>query len=422
MKPPLLRSLAPDEVERNLRPPVPAEIERRAAKLVEEVRTGGEAALRDLAERFGDLAPGDPLTFDRNALDAAAARIDPDRRGVLERTAERIEAFALAQRRAVADVEVPIQGGVAGHDVSPVDRAGCYAPGGRFPLPSSVLMTAVTARAAGVGEIWIASPKPTDETLAAAAIAGATGLLRVGGAQAIAALAFGVGVPACDVLAGPGNDWVTAAKKVVSGVVGIDLLAGPSELVVLADDSADPDLVAADLLAQAEHDVRALPVLVTTSATLPDRVEERLAVRLAELPTADTAGPALTNGYVVRATDLDAAIRVVDRLAPEHLEVLTADAEAVSARIRHYGGLFVGPDCAEVAGDYGAGPNHTLPTGGGARYTGGLSVLAFLRVRTWMRIDRPEDARALYADAAALAAMEGLDGHRRAAELRRDRS
>lgn len=419
MTAPLLRRLSPEDVERNLRPPVPPDVEDRARRLVDEVRTGGEAALRALAERFGDLAPDEPMVLDRGALDAALDRVDPTRRAVLERTAERIDAFARAQRGAFADVEVPIPGGVAGHDVSPVDRAGCYAPGGRFPLPSSVLMTAVTARTAGVADVRVASPRPTDETLAAAAIAGADGFLAVGGAHAIAALAYGVGVPPCDVVVGPGNDWVTAAKKIVAGVVGIDLLAGPSELVVLADDTADADVVAADLLAQAEHDVRALPVLVTSSSALADRVEERLAARLEDLSTAETARPALGNGYAVIAPSIDAAVRVVDRLAPEHLEILTADAEADAARVRHYGGLFVGPACAEVAGDYGAGPNHTLPTGGGARFTGGLSVLSFLRVRTWMRIDRPEDADGLYADAADLAAMEGLDGHRRSALLRR---
>ena len=207
--------------------------------------------------------------------------------------------------------------------VAPVDRAGCYAPGGRFPLPSSVLMTAVTARAAGVRDVWVASPRPDDVTLAAAAVAGADALLAVGGAQAIAALAYGAGdVPPCDVVVGPGNRWVTAAKKLVAGHVGIDMLAGPSELVVLADASADPATVAADLLAQAEHDPDALPVLVATDAELVDRVEIELERQLAALPTRDTAEPAIGNGFAVMAGNLDDAIEVCDRLAPEHLQVL----------------------------------------------------------------------------------------------------
>ncbi len=241
-------------------------------------------------------------------------------------------------------------------------------------------MTAVTARAAGVAEVWVASPRPASVTLAAAAVAGADAVLAVGGAQAIAALAYGAGpVPACDVVVGPGNRWVTAAKKLVAGDVGIDMLAGPSELVVLADDTADPATVAADLLAQAEHDPDALPVLVTPSPALADAVDAELERQLADLPTRDVAEAALDHGFTVVTADLDEAIRVCDVLAPEHLQVLTDDAHAVAERLEHWGGLFIGAASAEVFGDYGVGPNHTLPTGGVARFKGGLSVLDFLQ-------------------------------------------
>jgi phosphoribosyl-ATP pyrophosphohydrolase/phosphoribosyl-AMP cyclohydrolase/histidinol dehydrogenase len=216
---------------------------------------------------------------------------------------------------------------------------------------------------------------------------------------------------------GPGNRWVTAAKKLVAGRVGIDMLAGPSELVVLADSGADPELVAADLLAQAEHDPDALPVLVTTAAGLAEAVESALARQLIDLPTRETAAAALGNGFAVVASDLDEAVAVCDRLAPEHLQVLTANADAVAARLRHWGGLFIGAASAEVLGDYGAGPNHTLPTGGVARFKGGLSVLDFLRVRTWLRLDGGADPE-LARDAAALARLEGLEAHARAAERR----
>jgi len=247
-----------------------------ARVIVEAVRSGGEAALRDYAERFGDVAEGGPLVIGRDGLEAALATLGEADRALLVRTAARIRAFAEAQRGALQAITVPIPGGTAGHTAAPVERAGCYAPGGRFPLPSSVLMTAVTARAAGVRTVWVASPRPTVMTLAAAAVAGADALLAVGGAQAIAALAYGAGpVPACDVIVGPGNRWVTAAKQLVSGRVRIDMLAGPSELVVLADDSADPQTVAADLLGQAEHDPDAVPILVTTSATLVSRSRPR---------------------------------------------------------------------------------------------------------------------------------------------------
>jgi phosphoribosyl-ATP pyrophosphohydrolase/phosphoribosyl-AMP cyclohydrolase/histidinol dehydrogenase len=279
-------------------------------------------------------------------------------------------------------------------------------------------MTAITARVAGVSHVIVASPRPAPVTLAAAYVAGADALLPCGGAQAIAALAHGAGpVAACDVIVGPGNRWVTAAKQLVSGQVGIDMLAGPSELVVLvtADADADPDTIAADLLAQAEHDPDALPILVTTDPGLPARVDAALAAQLAVLPTAETARPAVANGFAVLCDDLETAIRVCDTLAPEHLEVLSPDAEGLRTRFRHYGGLFLGHGAAEVLGDYGAGPNHVLPTGGTARHVGGLSVFTFLRVRTWMAMDAPGP---LARDAAALARLEGLEGHARSAERR----
>ena len=414
-----LRRVTPDEVEQLRREAVDAETLAAAAGIVEEVRTGGAPALRTLAERFGDVRPGQPIVLGREALQAALEELPADQRQLLERTAGRIRDFAVAQRDALDDLALPVPGGMAGHTVSPVDRAGCYAPGGRFPLPSSVLMTAITARAAGVDEVWVASPRPVEITLAAAAVARADYLLAAGGAHAVAALAHGAGpVPACDVVVGPGNRWVTAAKKLVAGRVGIDMLAGPSELVVLADDQADPAMVAADLLAQAEHDPDALPALVTTDAALADRVEDELERQLTGLPTREIAEQALANGLAVLAASLEQAVAVCDRLAPEHLEVLTSDADEVARRLRHYGGLFVGAASAEVMGDYGVGPNHTLPTGGVARFKGGLSVLDFVRVRTWLRLVPGDDTSVVAADAAALARLEGLEAHARSAERR----
>lgn len=388
-----------------------------AERIVNDVRRGGEPALRAHAERLRDLAAGAPLTFDRATLERARDALPAAQVALLERTAARIAAFAHAQRDALREISIAVPGGNAGHSIAAVDSAGCYAPGGRHPLPSSVLMTAVTARTAGVGTVWVASPRPAPVTLAAAAIAGADGLLAVGGAQAIAALAFGAGpVPACAAVVGPGNRWVTAAKKLIAGHCAIDGLAGPSELVVLADHSADAADVAADLLAQAEHDPAARPILVTTAPALVARVETELARQLATLPTAEVARAALANGFVCAVNDLDAAVMLCDRLAPEHLQLQVAAPDALAGRLRHYGALFVGNASAEVLGDYGAGPNHVLPTGGTARWTGGLSVFTFLRVRTWLRLD---DAAALAPDAAALARLEGLEAHARAAERRR---
>ncbi|TVQ59668.1 MAG: histidinol dehydrogenase [Phycisphaerales bacterium] len=401
------------------RDPVDARTLAEAGAIIEQVRTGGADALRALAERFGDIRPGDPLVIERPTLVLALDALDRAQRAALERAAARIEDFARAQRAALADISIPIPGGAIGHEASPVERAGCYAPGGRFPLPSSALMTAVTARVAGVREVWLASPRPTPATLAAAAIAGADALLAVGGAQAIAALAYGAGpVPACDAVVGPGNRWVTGAKQLVAGRVAIDMLAGPSELLIIADDSADPALIAADLLAQAEHDDDAAPMLVVTSADLVRAVRDEVARRVETLPTRATALAALRNGFCALARDIDEAVALADRVAPEHVEVLTRDAPGVAGRLRHYGAAFVGPGAAEVVGDYGVGPNHTLPTGGSARSFAGLSVFTFLRVRTWVCADAPRLEAALYRDAAAIARLEGLEAHARSAEAR----
>jgi phosphoribosyl-ATP pyrophosphohydrolase/phosphoribosyl-AMP cyclohydrolase/histidinol dehydrogenase len=246
-------------------------------------------------------------------------------------------------------------------------------------------------------------------------------LLAAGGAHAIAALAFGAGpVPPCDVVVGPGNRYVTAAKQLVAGRVAIDMLAGPSELVVFADSTASPAVLAADLLAQAEHDPDALPVLVTLDPTQPDRVEAELRRQLADLPSADVARAALTNGGAVVVANVEEGIVACDALAPEHLELCLRDSAAVAPRLAHYGALFIGGGSAEVLGDYGAGPNHVLPTSGRARSKGGLSVYTFLRVRTWLRIDDEAAARPLVEDAAWFARVEGLEAHARSAERRLD--
>jgi phosphoribosyl-ATP pyrophosphohydrolase/phosphoribosyl-AMP cyclohydrolase/histidinol dehydrogenase len=420
MNEPFLRRIRPDDAPALRRDPVDATTLARAAEIVDQVRRGGESALRAHAERLGDLAPGAPLVRPREELAAALAALEPSARKLLRRTADRLRRFAEAQRRCLHDLNFPIVGGAAGHVVTPVASAGCYAPAGRFPLASSVLMTVVPAKVAGVERVWVASPRPTTEMLAAAAVAGADAVLAVGGAQAIAALAYGAGpAPACDAIVGPGNRWVTAAKQLAAGRVAIDMLAGPSELLVLADASADPALIAADLLAQAEHDADALPALVSLDESLIAAVERELAEQLRDLPTAATARQALKNGFAVLAPDLTVAVAICDRLAPEHLEVMTENADEVAGRLSNFGALFIGGASAEVFGDYAAGPNHVLPTGGAARFAGGLSVFTFLRIRTWLKIEKPAEAAALHDDAAALARMEGLVAHARAAEMRR---
>ena len=419
MKTPILKRIALREVPALRRSPVAAETLAEAKVIVDDVRTGGVTALREHAERLGDLRPGQPLVHEKAELQNARRSLDAAQRELLERTAERIRAFAEAQRRCLTDPTFPLAGGTAGHTVTPVERAGCYAPAGRFPLPSSILMTAVTARAAGVQEVWVASPHPSPLTMAAAAVAGADAMLAVGGAQAIAALAYGADpVRPCDVIVGPGNRWVTAAKQLVAGVVAIDMLAGPSELVIVADASTNPALIAADLLAQAEHDPDAVPVLVALDEQLLDSVEHELSRQLRDLPTAAIARASLQNGFAVLAESIEDAAATCNQMAPEHLQLAVRNPDAVVSRFRHYGALFVGVSSGEVLGDYGAGPNHVLPTGGTARSTGGLSVLSFLRMQTWLRIDDPSAATCLAADAVRLARLEGLEAHARAAEYR----
>ncbi|HXG96213.1 MAG TPA: histidinol dehydrogenase [Gemmatimonadales bacterium] len=400
---------------------IPSEAFTVAAPIVEAVRARGEAALREYAERFGDVTAGGPLFIEQPTLERALADLPVSDRARLERVAQRIRTFATAQQHALEAVTVTVPGGAAGHWIAPLERAGCYAPGGRYPLPSSVLMTAVTARAAGVKEIWVASPRPGPMTLAAAAVAGVDGVLSAGGAHAIAALAFGAGpLRPCDVIVGPGNRYVAAAKQLVAGTVAIDMRAGPSELVVFADSSASPAVIAADLLAQAEHDPDARPVLVTLDPTHLERVEAELAHQIASLPSATVARAALAHGGVVVVATIDEGVAACDALAPEHVELILQPADDVAPRLTHFGALFIGAGSAEVLGDYGAGPNHVLPTAGSARSRGGLSVYTFLRVRTWLRIDDPSAARPLIEDAAWFGRVEGLEAHARSAERRLD--
>ncbi|MEM9372236.1 MAG: histidinol dehydrogenase [Planctomycetota bacterium] len=413
----MLRAIEPEQVRPGVAQPFDAETIARSRAVVEAVRDGGEPAVREQALRFGELEGGGDLVIGRDEMLEALQAVDASTRGVLERTADRIRSFAESQRDSLGDLDRAVPGGRAGHTVVAMDVAGCYAPGGRYPLPSSVLMTAVPARVAGVSTVVVATPGRDPVMRAAAAVSGADLMLCVGGAHAIAAMAYGVGIPACDVIVGPGNRWVTAAKHCVSSVCAIDMLAGPSELLVIADGSADPATIAADLLAQAEHDPDALPCMVTTDALLPDRVNAELECQLASLPTAETARAALANGWSCPVGTIDEAVRVSDLVAPEHLEILTADARGVASRVRHAGGVFIGSRSAEVLGDYGIGPNHTLPTGRTARARGGLSVLDFLRVRTWLDLEDPERDGAL-PDAIALARIEGLEAHARSAERR----
>lgn len=405
---------------------IPPDILTRAQEIISDVRINGRAAVENYARQFDRWDGSKPLVYNRAACDAALAAISDDTRQLLERTAKRISAFAESQRAIYTDFEMPtvVEGMTTGVRHVPVDAAGCYAPGGRYPLVSSVLMTVIPARVAGVQTITLATPDPQPMMLAAAAIAGADQVITVGGAQAIAALAYGADIiTPCDMIVGPGNQWVAAAKQIISIERGIDFLAGPSELMIIADDSTNVSWLVADLLAQAEHDTAAIPTLVTNSRILAKRVQNELDVQLAALPqpNQDTARQALANGAITIVANLESATAIANRLVPEHLQLMVGDADTMAEKCKNYGGIFIGARAAEVFGDYGIGPNHTLPTGGSARFNAGLSVANFLKPRTYIRSESKAGGDAyqnLILETAALARLEGLEAHARAAEQR----
>lgn len=424
----VLQRITPDQVSMEIKDPVDPTALQQAKDIIKELRPSGglvdSSKLLEVAKRLGDI-PADATSFVVSKEDCKAAfeALSDQDRTALVNIHGRVKAFAELQRKSITDTEMDIPGGRAGHTVSACKAAGCYAPGGRYPLPSSVIMTAVTARAAGCESIVLASPRPAPITKAAAYISGADYILCVGGAQAIAAMAYGVdgfSMPRCDVICGPGNKWVTAAKSIVNGHCGIDMLAGPSEVLVICDDTANAEIVAADLIAQAEHDVVARAILLCTSNDLIDEIDKQVAFQLSSLPEPNksTATEALKQSFAVKCEDVQQCVKISDDIAPEHLEIQTRDAMKIGMQCANYGGLFVGEHAAEVLGDYGAGPNHTLPTGGTGRYTGGLSVFNFLRVRTWMRVDDENKCQGMVDDSIVMARLEGLEGHARAAETR----
>ena len=393
------------------------------AAILADVRARGDLALLEMAERF-DRVRLDDLEVPREAWDAAAAALDPAVKAALERAATNIRRFHEAQMPSEVSLEVEPDVRIT-RAWTPLARVGVYAPGGRAAYPSSVLMGVVPAKAAGVPEVVVCSPpgpsgRPPLEVLAACAIAGADRLFSLGGAGAVAALAFGTeSVPRVDAVVGPGNRWVTEAKRQVAGELVIDSPAGPSEVLVLADEAADARLAALEMMAQAEHDPDAACVLVTTSAAFAPAVEAALAAELATAPRAEICIQAFaTQGAILIADGIDAAIDFVNRYAPEHLSVMTTAAGADARRVTTAGTTFVGPAASVVFGDYMTGANHVLPTAGRARSFSGLATLNFLRSYTIQEIGAA-GAAAMADDVVALATAEGLPAHAAAAAARR---
>ena len=406
-----------------------APVRETAARVVADVRTRGDAALLEYTARWDRWAPVSAADLALGPSDFAAAwrALPAGGRRALKLAADRVRAFHQRER----DAEVPAFTDKLGARLAqlthPLGRVGLYVPGGTARYPSSVLMTAIPARVAGVGEVLVTTPglQATGAidgwTLAACHVSRVSRLFRVGGAQAVAALAYGTAtVPAVDKICGPGNAYVAAAKRLVFGQVDIDMIAGPSEILVLADGRADAAEVASDLLAQAEHDVRAVPVLVTPSKALAAAVIAELERQLGDLPRREIAGRSIAErGAVVVTRDLAEAVRLADQFAPEHLAVHTANPRRLVPKLGRAGAIFVGASTPEAVGDYLAGPSHVLPTAGTARFASPLSVATFRRRQSVLEFT-PRALAAVAPAVEALAHAEGLEGHWRAVKVRID--
>jgi histidinol dehydrogenase len=400
------------------------QVQQTVTGIIRDLRARGDAALLDYTTRFDRWTPASAadLEIPRERLEIALGRISLSQRHALETAAERIRAYAEHQKLGSWSY-TEADGTLLGQQVTPLDRVGLYVPGGKAAYPSSVLMNAIPAKVAGVGELIMVVPTPDGEmnelVLAAAYIAGTDRAFAVGGAQAVAALAFGTEtIPGVDKIVGPGNIYVATAKRAVFGQVGIDMVAGPSEILVICDGGTDPDWIAMDLFSQAEHDEDAQSILVSWDGPFMDRVVasiERLLPTMEREPIIATA--LRSRGALIQSSDLDDAIAVANRIAPEHLELSVEDPQAIVGRIRHAGAIFMGRYTAEAIGDYCAGPNHVLPTSRTARFSSPLGVYDFQK-RSSLIMASSEGAAQLAKTASVLARGEGLTAHARSAEYR----
>ena len=400
---------------------IPPEVYNTVRTQIDDIKARGESAIREYAERFDGLVPGQSLILNHRDLVKLSAGVTAGEWTLLESAAQRIGDIASIQAQSLRETKVKIPGGVTGFRYQPVAVAGCYAPGGRYPLPSSMLMTAITARAAGVNCIVAASPRPSPIIAAAAVVAGVESLISFGGAAAIYALATGViSNNPCNVICGPGNQYVTAAKNILSSQTRMDLPAGPSEITVVIDRSADLVCVSADLIAQAEHDPEAQVNIVTTEECDRENLQKEVWRQLCLLPsaTATIALTALNRGLYITCSTIDEARSVVNKLAPEHLSLQLSNPRDFLVGVINYGVVLIGGATPVALADFGAGPNHTLPTNSTARSWGGLSVLNFLRVQYQLEMDKSSQSQKLISQAIEFARLEGLEGHAASLECR----
>lgn len=385
-------------------------------EIINDVKTNGDEAIRRYTKQFDNLDLENFEVSDEE-VENALKSLDNEVLEAIKFSIKNVEDFAKAQLGSVKNTVVQIDGAILGHKIIPIEKVGCYIPGGNYPLPSTAVMTIVPAKAAGVRDIIAVSPKAQPVTIAAAKLSGATKIYKIGGVQAIAALAYGTqSIPAVDKITGPGNKYVAAAKKIVFGDCGIDFVAGPSEVMVIADESANPKFVAADLLAQCEHDKDARAYLLCFDEDFAKKVDECALEFLKELKTADIAKISYEKSTAYIVKNIDEAVAISNKKAPEHLELCLKDVEQHVDKFKNYGSLFIGNYSAEVFGDYVSGTNHTLPTNRAARYTGGLSVFDYIKIQTFQKIDNAEKF-ARYAS--ILAEQEGLFAHKLASDIRK---
>ena len=401
-------------------------IDQTVATILADVKSRGDAAVIEYTNRFDRLSAKTmaELELSRAELEAALAGLPKDRRDALEAAAARVKSYHERQPLQGWQYE-EADGTLLGQKITPLDRVGLYVPGGKAAYPSSVLMNAIPAKVAGVGELIMVVPTPDGEhnqlVLAAAALAGVDRVFCIGGAQAVGALAYGTQtVPQVDKIVGPGNAYVAAAKRRVFGIVGIDMVAGPSEILVVCDGSTDPDWVAMDLFSQAEHDELAQSILVCPDGAYIERVAASIEKLLPTMPRRVVIEASLSGrGALIQVRDMEEAVAIANRIAPEHLELSMQDAEAWVPKIRHAGAIFIGPYTSESLGDYCAGPNHVLPTSGSARFSSPLGVYDFQKRSSLIRVSKA-GAQTLGKIASTLAHGEGLPAHAKSAEFRLD--
>ncbi len=391
-------------------------------EIIENVKNNGDCALIEYSKRFndGDFKNADDFLVSEKEIEDAYKKINPELLEALKIAIENVKDFACKQIETIKELEIKKEGSALGHKIIPMESVLCYCPGGNYPLLSSCYMTVIPALIAGVKNIYVTSPKIRPEVIVSAHLSGATKIYKLGGAQAISAFAYGTQtISKVDKIVGPGNKFVASAKKAIYGQCDIDFIAGPSEVLIVADKTEDAKIIAADMLAQCEHDKDARAYLITTNKDLASAVQKEAQEFLKTLETSKIASVAFEKSICVIIDDIEQAIVLSNKKAPEHLELLIDNIDNLKDKFTNYGSLFIGKYCAEVFGDYCSGTNHVLPTNETAKYTGGLSVFDFIKIQTYQKISK-EYCVELSKTASMLAKAEGLYAHKLASDLRRE--